>query len=83
MNPDDTMPKAWRCTGCGEVIFNLKWSEGRMVKQNGAPVPHYYSVRFPRLCTLCFELQHFSDCCPYFRKLSRGEYNTGFNFRGL
>jgi hypothetical protein len=63
--------EAWRCTGpCQRLIFNLD-AMGRPT--SGAPGAHFISERFPRVCSVCYDLHWTAQSSAYFRQLAEAD----------
>lgn len=47
------VPEAWRCDACGHLIYNV---DAKGYPAPGGPMPHYWSVSKPAVCTACFQM---------------------------
>lgn len=55
----------WKCEACGKMICYLK--EGYPV--NEAPEPHFVSIDYRNVCTLCYQVAITLDSSNYWRNL--------------
>jgi hypothetical protein len=47
---------SWRCSCCGQLIYNVEWQNGLRYPVAGAPLPHFVSSEARHACVLCFFL---------------------------
>lgn len=63
------VPEAWRCDVCEQLIYNV---DARGYLAPGAPMPKYWSVSKPAVCTACYQMAtvlHEADHNEYWKKL--------------
>ena len=54
----DQVREPWRCDNCNALMYNLEVLDGRLYPAPGAPEGKYLNTKYPRVCSLCFELHH-------------------------
>jgi len=53
--PENGFPRdAWHCDNCQALEYNVQPGTNRPVP--GAPMPHFISAKFQRVCSLCYDL---------------------------
>lgn len=63
--------EAWRCDGCGQLMYNICLENGHFYPAAGAPLPRYLSQTFKQVCSVCLLMYNTINDSDYFRTLSQ------------
>lgn len=55
----------WRCDSCHHLMYNCD-IEGHPV--SGAPMPHFWDIAHPKVCTVCYTMALTINDIEHFKK---------------
>ncbi len=68
--PDDyKIGEPWYCCSCGYFMYATKFIDGDFYPVEGAPQSKFISTKYPRVCSVCFDLHLILDTSDYWKKL--------------
>ncbi len=73
----------WRCTVCGLFVYNRAWIDGGVYPVSGAPLSKFISVRYPKACTMCFQMYAILNTEEYWKDVQAEEDKKNRNNRKL
>lgn len=54
----------WRCDSCEQLMFNV---DEAGLPISGAPMPHFWDVQHPQVCSVCYDMAMAAFEYPFFR----------------